>query len=249
MRGSGFPAWSRAVVAALENGNRGVAAGELVGLAIALGCPLTDLVRAGNRGWIALDQGIHLRPRALVALLEGRDPATLDGRSIRMAPREARGRIASEFGRYFRILGEMDSLPSPCGRGSSGSFLEASYTYLLETLVEGESGASLFSTAGSGKAAVFLALESAARGDLEQTIARRLKTDPRWVVFISYALWGQSPTEERERRAAGRPSAKQHVSREIVRELSEALPEHLIPKTASLVDTGGERGDRDGETM
>jgi hypothetical protein len=66
----------------------------------------------------------------------------------------------------------------------------------------------------------------AARGELERHVARRLDLkQPELVAAAAYHLWGHSATEERERRAADRPTAKQHISRDLVAEIAGVLAE------------------------
>lgn len=216
MRDKGFPGWSRAVVAALENGNRVVTASELAGLSLALDCGVGELVRFGGQGWIHLGEGIRIRPRALAGIFEGEDPGALDGRSYRVEPTETRN-----LKRYvYAFLDESHHIP---GDNLDGAFLEAAHMFLQSMVHEHEESRYRVGSFGSGKSAAFIALESAARGELEQTIARRLKADPRWIVLVAHHLWGRSPTDERERRASERTSAKHHISREIVRELADLV--------------------------
>lgn len=60
-------------------------------------------------------------------------------------------------------------------------------------------------------------------GDLEQYLARKLDVSPWAVAAAGYRLWGHSPTIERDRRAASRPKAKQHISRQIRQQIEDAI--------------------------
>lgn len=59
--------------------------------------------------------------------------------------------------------------------------------------------------------------------ELERRIALRLGVDAAELLQVAADLWGHSPTQERDRRSETRPGAKQHISRELIRELSAAL--------------------------
>lgn len=59
-----------------------------------------------------------------------------------------------------------------------------------------------------------------AGGELEQRIARRLKTSAVEVAWAAVELWQRSASEERDRRAEERPRARAQVAREVVSEIT-----------------------------
>jgi transcriptional regulator with XRE-family HTH domain len=63
-------------------------------------------------------------------------------------------------------------------------------------------------------------LDVAELGELEMYAARQLDVSPREVALACWFLWGLPATTVRNQRAADNPAAKQHRSREIVRDLA-----------------------------
>lgn len=69
------------------------------------------------------------------------------------------------------------------------------------------------------------ARESAEKNQPEMNLARRYGVPASEIVAAAYEVWGHSITDEREVRAKTRPRARQHISRELIRNLEAARPE------------------------
>ena len=187
-------AWTRPVVAAFERGTKQLSFVEVVALTAVFGNALRE--HFGERSvWIAFGD-VQIHRDAIARLLP--DAGVLDGRLLRLT-------VESNQGGLGALFAELPSRRRAAIRKCGG-------------LVYGNNR-----VLGKGPRTVpeVLAwLETEARGELERRMARKWGVDPRLVALAAFARWdGRSATGERERRAAERPRAKQHISRALIAEL------------------------------
>jgi hypothetical protein len=197
MREEGFAKWSRSVVAAIENGNRRVSVEELVGLSIVFATPLGEFVASGRDRWLTISEEGAVKSHALVDVFSGANPLDLPATSFDSPRRK----------REVAALRRAVEMTARVARRASKQLPDVSAFSWGEVWE----------------------IDSASKGELERHIARRVRPhddvgDAAFdVATAAFRLWGHSATEERDLRALDRPEAKQHISREIVREISEAL--------------------------